>query len=750
MNWFKFGQPEEKISEALKLSTSLYMIYSTGGVYFVFHFVVSLFFPEIFSPKLWICTILFLVTFLSALWVIRRVYYLGQVVWLTGIGITIMSAFLIFKQDEILFFFAVLPFMSISTLGILGTIFVEGIIFVFVLSLPYFSLVPEIQEGYLLAIIFVCIFSGIFGWGISSNLISATEDASFHYYEARKHLEETRQHQAEISRMLKEQNQSNYQLKQMNRMLEQARANAEEAREDRDRFAMAVSHELRSPLNFIIGFSDLMVNAPETYADAENWPVGLYEDVGEIYKSSKHLLDLINDILDMGKMDARKMSLFRERVDPKILLDEIEDLVAAPIIQKGLNFIVDCEGDLPFIFVDRTRIRQVLLNVISNSMRFTKNGTILVKAGKHAGEEVEIILQDTGPGISKQDLEKVFDEFRQVGQENWSREKGSGLGLPISKRLVELHGGQMFVESELGQGTTIRILLPVMEPLPSIHDRRGDLTEGGEQRVASLITKKQSDVIVCFSNDAEKSKRIGSLLFEYEILPVMNLIELRQTVQAYFPSAIVVDEALMTEIQLKQLVESMPYQIPVLHFLFSDVLTRSLSLPVGIYRYLVKPVSRDQLIQTLQSIGARVKNLLVIDDDPTMVRLFTQAIKSYNGIYEAVDDVFFFAAYSGKQALDFLDRQVVDAILLDLDLPDMHGIQVLGEIRKNTKHNNTPVIIISASDIGEEIQVKHPGSFNIYTKQPINPLALNEISRAALNVLKPDYSGEASDGNQKN
>ena len=101
---------------------------------------------------------------------------------------------------------------------------------------------------------------------------------------------------------------------------------------------MAVSHELRSPLNFIIGFSDLMVNAPETYAPLDDWPVGLYDDTQEIFKSSKHLLDLINDILDMGKMDARQMPLFRERVDPKILLDEIEDLVAAPIIQKGLQF----------------------------------------------------------------------------------------------------------------------------------------------------------------------------------------------------------------------------------------------------------------------------------------------------------------------------------------------------------------------------------------------------------------------------
>ena len=122
-------------------------------------------------------------------------------------------------------------------------------------------------------------------------------------------------------------------------------------------------------------------------------------------------------------------------------------------------------------------------------------------------EEVEIILQDTGPGIADMDLEKIFDEFRQVGHENWSREKGSGLGLPISKRFVELHGGRMFVESKLGEGTTIRILIPVMEPLQSIHEHRLDLMEGGEQRVASLFAKKQSDIILCYATDLVKAKK---------------------------------------------------------------------------------------------------------------------------------------------------------------------------------------------------------------------------------------------------
>lgn len=739
MNWIKSLLTEEKISKEVLLSTSRYVIYSTASIYIAFHFIVSLFYPRIFSPKLWVCTTIFLVVFIGTLWILQRYYLFAQIFWLVGIFTVILSALFVFGRAEVLFLLALLPFMAITTLGVAGTLLVEIFLFGIVMLFPKLAWFPTLPGGYVFAIIFMCIFAGVFGWGISINLLSAIEDASFHYYEARKRLEETRQHRAEISRMLKEQSQSNYQLKQMNRMLEQARKRAEEAREDRDRFAMAVSHELRSPLNFIIGFSDLMVNAPETYAEADNWPAGLYDDVEEIYHSSKHLLDLINDILDMGKMDARRMPLFRERISPETILNEIKDLVASQVTQKGLLFEVECERNLPYIFIDRTRIRQVLLNVITNSLRFTKQGKISVQACMRGEEEVEITLQDTGPGIAPVDLEKIFDEFRQVGHENWSREKGSGLGLSISKRLVELHGGRMLVESDLGQGTTIRILIPVMEPMQSIYEKRLDLLEGGEERVAGIFAKKQSKVVICYAADMIKAKRIGQTLFDYEVITVNNLTDLRQAIQDYYPSVMVVDDAITNDLQVDQLIKNIPYQIPVIRFLFSDVLDRSLSLPGGVYRYLVKPVSRDLLIQTLQSLGKQAKNLLVVDDDPTMVRLFTQAIKSYAGVIQSISEITFHSAFTGNQAMEILAAQQIDAILLDLDLPDMHGTQVLAELRKLENHKSTPVIIISASDLGEETEINHPGYFQIMYKDPFTPTELNVIFRSALDVLKPNF-----------
>jgi len=149
---------------------------------------------------------------------------------------------------------------------------------------------------------------------------------------------ETQNHQAEIGRMLKDRNQVNYQLERMNEMLKFSRAQAEEARENRNRFMLAVSHELRSPLNFIIGFSDLMVNAPETYAPLSGWPSGLYEDVQEIYTSSKHLMRLINDILDMGQNGCRAMTLYREKTQIYQIVADVRDMLAGAFEQKGISF----------------------------------------------------------------------------------------------------------------------------------------------------------------------------------------------------------------------------------------------------------------------------------------------------------------------------------------------------------------------------------------------------------------------------
>jgi signal transduction histidine kinase/CheY-like chemotaxis protein len=746
MFWIRSVLDKEESSNELLVSTSRYVIFSTGGVYLFFHFVASLFFPSVFSPNLWVCTIIMLATFLLTLRLMKSTYIVAVFIWLLGITASVMSAFIIFLRPEVLFLLATLPLMAVSMLGVSGTILVVIFLTIFVFCLPAIPGLPPLSIGYPLGLMFSFVFSGVFGWGISSNMLSAIESSSFHYHEARRRLEETRKHRAEISRMLKELNQYNYQLKQLNRMLEQARIRAEEAREDRNRFAMAVSHELRSPLNFILGFSDLMVNAPETYAAAEDWPPGLYDDTQEIYRSSKHLLGLINDILDMGKMDARRMPLFRERVKPEVILQEIKELVLPQVIQKDLELEIQVEEQLPYIFVDRTRLRQVLLNIITNSLRFTKKGKISIHTLLKNPEEIEIIVSDTGPGISSDDLEKIFDEFRQVGQENWSREKSTGLGLSISKRFVELHGGKMYVESELGAGTTIRIILPVMEPLHTSSELIDEAEKENPERVEFIQARSLSESVLCYTENSVQARMVGQSIVEQEVIVAESLKKLKEMVFINYPSAILVDEAVLSQAERYELLHLLPYDIPLISFLFSGIPNHAMSFPFGVYKYLVKPVSREKLVETIHLLGDSVKRLLVVDDDATMVRLFTQAIKSTIQADQTLDEIEFIPAYSGQTALDILKTQTVDAILLDLDLPDIHGTQVLAELKKveNTKH--IPVIIISASDMSEDIQMDQPANLQIAINRPFERDELMTIIQSVLERLHPKFRKSEKEG----
>ena len=739
MFWLRSVLGKEESSNELLVSTSQYVISSTGAVYLFFHFVASLFYPDIFSPKLWVCTLMMLATFLITLFLMHRIYILAVTVWLVGITAVVLSAFIIFMRPEILFLLATLPLMAVVMLGVNGTLIVIVLLTIFVYVLPKVPGLPPLSSGYPLGLMFTFLFSGVFGWGISSNMLSAIESSSFHYHEARRRLEETRKHRAEISRMLKELSQYNYQLKQMNHMLEQARMRAEEAREDRDRFAMAVSHELRSPLNFILGFSDLMVNAPDTYAVPEDWPPGLYDDVQEIYRSSKHLLGLINDILDMGKMDARRMPLFREKVKPEVILQEIQELVSTQVTQKGLYLEINCEEQLPIIFVDRTRLRQVLLNVITNSLRFTREGGIKINMGLKNPEELEIIISDTGPGIAPDDLEKIFDEFRQVGQENWSREKSTGLGLPISKRFVELHGGSMQVESESGEGTTILITLPVMEPMQAELDLPDEPDPVDRQRMELLQARIQSDLVLCYTENPVQARMVGQSIMEQEVIVAGSLKELKEMAQSYYPSAILMDEAVFAQEATQKALAQLPYDIPVLTFLFSGIPNHAMSFPFGVYRYLVKPVSREKLVETIHALGKPVNRLLVVDDDPTMVRLFTQAIKSSLNGDQNLESVEFIPAFSGHSALDILKTQSVDAILLDLDLPDIHGTQVMTELKKSEQTKHLPVIIISASDMSEDIQVSRSANVQVTVNRPFERDELINLLQAIMKQIHPHY-----------
>jgi len=736
MPWIQTVLSSETERELLR-STSRRVIYIVAGIYAAWHFIATLGWPDVFSPSLWACTGMMVVLVTLTLKLLDDHYLLAHAFWLTGLTAVIFTAYGLYGTPDILLLLVFLPLMAIVTLGYAGAALTVGGILLSVFLLPrWLPAVPPVPAAYRFGVVLGSIFTSLFGWGLSSNLFTALDSASFHFREARKHLEETRHHRAEVSRMLKELNQTNYQLERLNLMLQQARRRTEDARADRDRFILAVSHELRSPLNFIIGFSDLMVNSPETYAPLDAWPPGLYDDAQEIYRSSRHLLTLINDILDMGQVDARRMTLFRQMVNLETIVDEVRQMVRAAFEQKGLDFIVRAEPDLPEVFVDATRIRQVLLNLVNNGLRFTDRGSVTVSL-QRAADKIQVSVADTGAGIAPEDIPKVFDDFRQVGVDNWRRREGSGLGLSISRRFVQLHGGEMWLESELGRGATFYFTLPVpeaaQEPELPAGDEHGSPPRGFYRR---LLHSRERIVLLC-SPDPMAREIAQGWLDEYRVVRVAGPDALPEQIRARFPQAVLVDKMFVDPRKLP--FQAFAYELPVIGVIFPSTRARHAMLPQGVRDYLVKPVSRADLVRVVHQLDTESPRLLLVDDDPAMVRFVEQSLKSGADTDPALAALEILTALSGADALQTAAEQRPDVILLDLDLPDMTGWDVLAALMRREGEAAPPVVIVSAHDLPQVLFGSGQAVLDLTLRRPLSQQELPEVLRALLAEVEPDF-----------
>jgi len=711
------AQDDSEFTELMR-TTARNLIYTIGWLYLGWHIIATMGFPQIFNPSLWIISVSMLALVLLSLHLLEHRYILSQLLWLTGLGVAIVSGFFLYHRPEVLFLLMILPLIAIVTLGVGGLIFTNLALIVAASLLSRFF---DLPAGYALALAIGSIFVSVFGWGLSSNLVEALDSASYHYYEARRLLEETRSHRAEISRMLKEMNHANYQLERLNEMLSFARAQAEEAREARNRFMLAVSHELRSPLNFIVGFSDLMVNAPATYAPLEAWPPGLHDDVQEIYNSSKHLLRLINDILDMGKIDARQMALFREKAHLEQIIADVHAMVANAFAEKGLWIKLEIPSDLPSIFVDTTRVRQVLLNLFNNALRFTDQGGVTVKVEK-LSDALQVSVIDTGTGIAPEDLPKVFTEFRQVGEENWRRRSGTGLGLYISQRFVELHGGKMGVESQLGEGTRFYFTLPFTSP----PEESIPLTTSNHR------PERENRFVLFATSNPEQVQTIRQILDEYVVKDVPDIDSLVQQTTELYPRAILVSTQAGT-LHPQQL----PYELPIIRIHLPHVSARLGS----IHTYLLKPIPPQRLLEAIESLGGEIHSLLVVDDDPAMVQFITKVILSKQKP-DSDQRYQLYSALSGNDALTVLKQNRVDAILLDLELPDINGWDWLAKVRQEESLSHLPVIIISAQERPEDSLPPGENVFELGLTRPLSMSEMEELLKTTLKTILPRYSQE--------
>ena len=534
-------------------------------------------------------------------------------------------------------------------------------------------------------------------------------------------LDELRQRRGELNRTLVALTEATRRLDRTNRELVIARQQADEARALREQFVANVSHELRTPLNLIVGFAEMMYLAPDTY-EGVIWTPDLVSDVGRMYRASRHLQDLVNDILDLSRIDAARLPMFRELSD---VCDTIESAIATvqPLLeQKGLFCKLVCADDLPKLFIDRVRIRQVMLNLLNNAIRFTDSGGITVTV-KPIAESVVIAVQDTGLGIPSDQLEHIFKEFHQVEVGSRGRD-GAGLGLAISRQFVELHGGRMWVESEMGVGSTFYLSLP----LP------GSVTPSTLERIPtrSRVDRSKMPVIVV-DPDPSIAEMLSRYLGDRPVLAARDKLEADAMIEREHPLALLINQT--PEMPLEcWLGSSGPasarYNVPVLRCSIPS--PSWLQQSSGLDGCLTKPVSRDTIKQIVAQYCRASDQILIVDDDPGFVSLLSRMLQTLGR-----DSTL--AAYSGEEALRIIREKRPRLVLLDLLMPGMGGLEVAQEVRSDRSLDGVAVVAVTATSYAEEVLARHGGYITITQEGGYSTGAVAEFLNHALDIFQPNY-----------
>jgi DNA-binding response OmpR family regulator/anti-sigma regulatory factor (Ser/Thr protein kinase) len=396
-------------------------------------------------------------------------------------------------------------------------------------------------------------------------------------------------------------------------------------------------------------------------------------------------LDLINDVLDLSRMDAVEMTLQSEQCDIGIVIQEAIDTMADFITRRGLVVEACLSESLPPLFIDRTRIRQVVLNLLNNAARFTEEGSITVSAST-SDSHVLVSVADTGIGISREDLPRIFEEFRQADMSIRRPAGGAGLGLAISKRLIELHGGRIWAESEPGRGSVFTFSLPLAQNVPV------GLLSHTKSRVPQQPGPSRELILV--ETDPALGTLLNRYLDDYTIIQTESLAQGQRWIMQRHPHAVILNVWPGEDIQciLHEVTETIPPHVPVV--LCSLPSEGSVGLDSGAQGYLAKPITREALIEHVRRFRAR--KVLVVDDDRGFVQLVARYLSAIGGIVTQW-------AYSGEEALVQIEASPPDLILLDLALPGKDGLQIMRIIREDSRLRRIPVVIVTATDYAEHI-----------------------------------------------
>jgi signal transduction histidine kinase len=480
-----------------------------------------------------------------------------------------------------------------------------------------------------------------------------------------------------------------------------------DATKAKDRFLAVMSHEMRTPLNAILGYADLL----DMELDGQ-LSEGQRQQVERVRFGSRHLLDLINDLIDLARLDGRRLDLDVRAVDLGAVIEEVAALLEAQATSKGITLRAEpCGDDVPHVLADLQRLRQILTNLVGNAIKFTERGGVAIRCETRSDGLVSVSVRDTGIGIAPESLPLVFTEFYQADDELTRRRGGSGLGLAIAQRLAQLMGGRIEVESDLGQGSAFSVILHPAAAGSVL--RPDDIAEHGERMAAhDTVTDRKRPVVsvVAFGQDAhalaelEERVRAGvRLCWTTKPEEVMNLVTRERASLVLVDVGSAGSAAVRTALALQEMPDFASTAVLLLPSIPAPTGEDAEGFDLGWVSLIPKPFTAEQLTRAVSTAAretspdlvdpSRAVEVLVVDDDPDSRRVAAKFLSEANvRVREAQD---------GESALLEMRTHPPDVLVLDLMMPVLDGFGVLATLRADPLLSAIPVVVLTAKSLTE-------------------------------------------------
>jgi signal transduction histidine kinase/CheY-like chemotaxis protein len=500
----------------------------------------------------------------------------------------------------------------------------------------------------------------------------------------------------------------------------------EMASQHKSQFLANMSHELRTPLNAIIGVTEMLrEDARDLKREDE------FEPLDRVLGAGRHLLALINDILDLSKIEAGRMELYLESFPLAPLINDVAKTIEPMATKNGNRIVVDCPTDLGTLHADQIRFRQALLNLASNANKFTENGTVTIAAQPQRPDGrdwIMIAVTDTGIGMTEEQIGRLFHEFSQADASTTRKYGGTGLGLAISKRFCQMMGGDITVNSMPGKGSTFTIQLPRIVQIDEtvVTQARAEAT----QRVGE---KTQEPLILVVDDDATARDLVERHLERsgFAVVTAPGGREGLRLVRELRPAAVTLD-IMMPDIDgwtVLAAIKGDPELAGIPVVLMSIVDQKNRGYALGAADYLVKPVDRVKLVETLTGIcGSTAGHAFLVDDDEVVRRSVRQALEPIG--WKVTE------AENGQVAIEAMTAGRPDVIILDLMMPKMDGFEFLDEWRGRSEWQDIPVVVITAKDLTDEDRDRLNGGVERIIQKSDRDEMLRQLSRELTKCVK--------------